>query len=273
MAVPVSLTLIGAGRMGAALAAGWMANSKDMRLTIVDPAPGADLKRWETEGKIALNPEPHPSDVVVVAVKPQVFSKMASEITPWIGADTLVVSIMAGVTMTQLSDALGAARVIRAMPNTPGAIGRGVTVISTPPKAKEADAGIARQLLSPLGQVEGPVEEALMSAVTGVSGSGPAYVFLLTEAMAAAGEAAGLSTDLAMTLAKATVEGAAALQAETGALPEDLRKAVTSPGGTTQAALDVLMKEAGLASLMRDAVGAAASRERDLSRESDAAED
>jgi pyrroline-5-carboxylate reductase len=183
----------------------------------------------------------------------------------WIGPKTLIISIMAGIRLKQMQLALETERVLRAMPNTPGAIGRGVSVISAADDMPKKDIKTAISLLSPLGDVLGPVPEAQISAVTGVSGSGPAYVFLLVEALAGAGEAEGLPEELALRLARETVIGAAALLEETGAPPEDLRKAVTSKNGTTEAALDILMRGDGMPSLMREAVRAAATRERALS--------
>lgn len=255
--------------MGTALASGWLGKRKDIDLAIVDPAPGAQVSAWAEAGRIGLNPAASVADIVIIAVKPQVFSEVASEISGWVGPSTLVVSIMAGITLKQLRAATGAEDAVRVMPNTPGAIGRGISVLCAADDVSAGRIAEVKGLLAPLGAVEGPVDEKFMSAVTGLSGSGPAYLFLLTEALATAGEAEGLDPALAMRLARATVEGAAALQAASDETPGDLRKAVTSPGGTTQAALDVLMDDAGLPGLMRRAVRAAAARERELSREKD----
>jgi len=210
-----------------------------------------------------------PAGVLVLAVKPQAFAAVAAQVAGFVGPATLVVSIMAGVRIAQISRRLGTARVVRAMSNTPGSIGQGITVYSAAPGLAAADADAARDLLAPLGEVEGPVDEGLMSAVTALSGSGPAYLFLLAEVMAEAGEAEGLPRALAQRLARRTVEGAAALMASGTADPESLRRAVTSPGGTTQAALDILMDTGGMPRLMRDALRAAANRDRQLSKEAD----
>lgn len=269
MPAPKSIVLIGAGRMGAALATGWLAGRAKPSLSIIDPQPSELVTGWEEAGKVTVNPEPAAADIIVLAVKPQMFGKIADSVRPFIGPDSLVISIMAGVRLNQIADRLGTTRIIRAMPNTPGAIGRGVTVLSAAPVLSKTDAETAHRLLAPLGSVEGPVDEKFMSAVTGLSGSGPAYIFLLAEVMAEAAEAEGLPKDLAMRLAIQTVTGAAALMDETGESPGALRKAVTSPGGTTQAALDILTDEGGMPTLMRKAIRAAASRDRELSRDTD----
>ena len=264
-----SIALIGAGRMGSALANGWLAGKAKRDIRIADPKPSEEVSAWAEAGKVILNPEPAPVSVLVVAVKPQIFPKAAESLKAWIGPDTLVISIMAGTRIKQLSDRLGTDRVVRVMPNTPGAIGKGVSVFSAPVTITQADIAVTEALLGPLGEVIGPVDEKHMSAVTGLSGSGPAYVFLLAEVMAMAAEAEGLPADLAAQLAQHTVEGAAALMAQSDEPPSALRKAVTSPGGTTQAALDILMDEGGMPGLMRKAVRAAANRDRELSRDTD----
>ena len=263
------IVLIGAGRMGAALATGWLAGKSPPDLSIVDPQPNETVQDWNATGKITLSPEPEAADIVVLAVKPQVFAKAAEGMKAFIGPQTLVISIMAGIRIGQMSDRLETSRIIRAMPNTPGAIGRGVTVFSAASGLSRADIATAERLLRPLGLVEGPIDEKFMSAVTGLSGSGPAYIFLLAEVMAEAAEAEGLPRDLALRLAIETVTGAAALMDETGKAPDALRKEVTSPGGTTQAALDILMDDGGMPILMRKAIRAAANRDRELSRDPD----
>lgn len=251
--------------MGAALATGWQSGAQKHGIILVDPAPSDFISAMADEEGLALNPPPTPVDVLVIAVKPQAFETVAPELAGWIGPKTLVISIMAGIRMKNLSSALGTERVLRAMPNTPGSIGQGVTAISAPEEMTKKNIDLAIGLLKPLGLVVGPVPEAQISAVTGVSGSGPAYVFLMVEALAGAGEAEGLSPDLALLLARETIIGAAALLEDSGLPPEDLRKVVTSKGGTTEAALDILMRGDGMPSLMRMAVRAAATRERALS--------
>lgn len=259
------ITLVGGGRMGSALAGGWIKSGYAGPISIHDPNPSDLLKGWEADGRITLNTAPEPASTLVVAVKPQIFGKIADTIRPHVGPGTLVLSIMAGITLDGLAATLGTKRVARAMPNTPGLIGKGVCVLSMSQGNNQDDADGLKQLLAPLGAVEGPVSEDLMSAVTGVSGSGPAYVFLLAETMAAAGRANGLPEDLAMRLAIRTIEGAGALMAGSDEPPSKLRENVTSPGGTTQAALDVLMRGDGMPSLIEDAVGAAVRRDRELS--------
>lgn len=263
-----SLTLYGAGRMGGALLRGWLTGPA-REISVIEPSPSPDLEALAAEGRIRLNPPPAESGVLVLAVKPQQLAAIADGAKAFAGPKTLVLSIMAGVRLAQLSRRLGTDRVIRSMPNTPGAIGQGVTVFSAPQGARPADITAARKLLAPLGDVHGPVDEGLMPAVTALSGSGPAYLFLLAEVMAEAGEAEGLPRDLAQALARRTVEGAAALMAASPDSPEALRRAVTSPGGTTQAALDILMETGGMPRLLREALRAAAARDRQLSQEAD----
>jgi pyrroline-5-carboxylate reductase len=263
--------LVGAGRMGVAMARGWLRSLKSAglgKLHVVEPEPSAEIAAWGKSGKISLNRAGNPADVVVLAVKPQGFAKAAQSLSGWIGPDTLIVSIMAGVTIRSISDALGVSRVARAMPNTPGAIGKGVTGYALSPQCGEVEKATAEKLLAPLGDVVGPLEEKYIDVVTAVSGSGPAYVFLLAEALEGAAKAAGLDDATAATLARKTVIGAGALLAE-GGDPAELRRAVTSPGGTTAAALDVLMARGAVPELMRKAVEAAAKRGAELSREAE----
>lgn len=255
--------------MGAALVRGWLAAGIQSRFIIFTPRPSDEVSAWAESGKVTLNPEPAPAEIVILSLKPQIFATSIADTSPFIGPDTLVVSVMAGVLLKQLADSFGSTRVMRAMPNTPGAIGRGVTVITAPPGADLADIEVATELLLPLGDVEGPIDEKLISAAAGVSGCGPACVFLLAEVMAMAGETEGLPADLAARLARKTVIGAAALMEATGDSPDALRKAVASPNGVTQAALDILMDEGGMPVLMRKALRAATNRERDLSRQTE----
>lgn len=268
MATAPSLVLFGAGRMGAALARGWLKAKPKRVISVTEPNPSEEVSAWAEAGKVRLNAPPAPAGILVLAVKPQAFADIAEAASTFVGPKTLVVSIMAGVRIAQISRRLGTARVVRAMPNTPGAIGQGITVFSAP-GLSAADLETTRDLLAPLGDVHGPVDEQLMSAVTALSGSGPAYLFLLAETMAEAGESEGLPRELAQRLARRTVEGAAALMAASPDSPESLRRAVTSPGGTTQAALDILMDTGGMPRLLRDALRAAATRDRQLSKEAD----
>lgn len=263
------ITLIGAGRMGSALAGGWLNAGLSGQFSIIDPNPADAVKDWVAAGRVQLNPDPQAADVLVVAVKPQVFGDLADEIRTRVGPQTRVLSIMAGVSMATLSAKLGTANVIRAMPNTPGLVGKGVTILCA--KADESETAIADMtaLLTPLGQVEGPISEAQLPAATAISGCGPAYGFLLAEVMAAAGEKHGLAPDLAMRLARKTVEGAGALMQDAEEDAGTLRKNVTSPNGVTQAALEVLMSPDAMPSLFEDAVAAAIARDFALSKETE----
>lgn len=258
------LVLLGCGRMGGALLRGWLARGVPPEAVwVVDPA-GAD---WLAGAGAHLN-EGLPEDpaVAVVAVKPQLMDKAVPALEPVGGGRCLVVSVAAGTPIARFERALGPGTpVVRAMPNTPAAIGQGITAIVGNDSVGAEGLALAEELLGAVGDVVRIEGEAQMDAVTAVSGSGPAYVFHLIETMAAAGEAQGLAPELALRLARATVAGAGALAAESGELPADLRIAVTSPGGTTAAALEVLMnEEAGFPALLRRAVAAAADRSREL---------
>ena len=263
------VVLVGAGRMGSAMARGWLGDLGSAgigKLSVVEPAPGEDVVAAADEKLIALNPAPEPAEIVVLAVKPQGFGAAAGELKAWVGPKTLVVSIMAGVTIGHIAEALGAPKVARAMPNTPGAIGMGVTGYALSSACGDDEAIATARLLEPLGLVVGPLTENQMDAVTAVSGSGPAYVFLLTEALADAGRAVGLDEATALALARETVIGAGALLGEFAESPAELRKQVTSPGGTTAAALDMLIGAGGLPELIRKAVEAAVKRGAELAR-------
>ena len=251
--------------MGSALAGGWIKSGYAGPIAIHDPTPSDQLKDWAASGKIALNPDPSPAGILIASVKPQVFTKIVDTFRPHIGPDTLVLSIMAGITLDGLASDLGTKRVARAMPNTPGLIGKGMTLLCLPQDASDEDASRLRDLLTPLGDVEGPITEDKISAATAISGCGPAYGFLLAEVMAAAGVAHGLDEGMALRLARKTVEGAGALMMQSDEVPSKLRENVTSPGGVTKAALDVLMREDGMPSLMVEAVEAAIKRDRELS--------
>jgi pyrroline-5-carboxylate reductase len=264
--------LIGAGRMGSAMARGWLSDlgaAGLARLSVVEPSPDDDVVEAASENLISLNPSPEIADIVVLAVKPQGFSAAADALKAWVGPETLVVSIMAGVTIARIGQALGVTKIARAMPNTPGAIGMGATAFALSEACSDAESVATGRLLEPLGLVIGPLGEDKMDAVTAVSGSGPAYLFLLVEALAAAGRSAGLGEATANALARETIVGAGALLGSTSESPSELRKAVTSPGGTTAAALDVLMSAGGLPDLMRKAVDAAARRGAELAREAE----
>jgi pyrroline-5-carboxylate reductase len=263
-----SLLLVGAGKMGSALLEGWLALGLDpKKIAVLEPQPGKELTALAAGG-LRLNPSADAvGDVsaIVLAVKPQTAPAVMPALVPFVGASTVTLSIMAGPTLRFLEQALSArAAVVRAMPNTPAAIGRGITVAVANARVSAPQRELVHALLSAVGAVEWVEDEALMDAVTAVSGSGPAYVFLLAEAMAHAGTAAGLPADLAARLARATVAGAGELLHRSPLDAATLRQNVTSPGGTTAAALDVLMAQDSLAPLMTKAIAAATRRSREL---------
>ena len=266
--MPASLMLAGAGKMGGAMLAGWLDAGLDpRRTTLIDPVPAREIVDLCARDGIALNPpDPGPAAVLVLGIKPQGLDAAAPVLDRLIGRDTLLVSILAGKTVADLRGRLPRARaVVRAMPNLPASIGRGATGAYANPEVAPEQRAAAEALLAANGTVAWLSDEAQIDAVTAVSGSGPAYVFLLAEALAEAGVAAGLDPRVARDLARATVEGAGALLAASPAEAEELRRNVTSPGGTTAAALDVLMRPDGLGALMRDAVAAAKRRAGELS--------
>ena len=263
----MTILLIGAGRMGSALLKGWRAK-KIKSIVVVEPKPSVEIKRLARAKAITLVAAPSQVkakkiDACIVAIKPQVLKGEAPALASIAGSGTLMLSIAAGTSVAALQRAWGKkARIIRAMPNTPGSIGRGITGLYAAKGATAADRRKAGALLSALGETLWVKREDLIDAVTAVSGSGPAYVFHLAEAMAAAGVAAGLKAADAQKLARATVAGAGALlDADTSAAGA-LRAAVTSPGGTTAAALAVLMPE--LTGLMTRAILAAKKRAEEL---------
>lgn len=263
------ITLIGAGRMGSALAGGWLAAGFSGQVDIIDPSPADVVRDWIEAGKVRHNPPAEPAHVLVVAVKPQVFGALAEEIAARVGPETLVLSIMAGVSLATLEAKLGTRHVIRAMPNTPGLVGKGVTILCTKPGTSDAQVTAITALLEPLGEVEGPISEAQLPAATAISGCGPAYGFLLAEVMAAAGAAHGLDPELSMRLARKTVEGAGALMEGADEDAATLRRNVTSPNGVTQAALEVLMSAEAMPSIFETAVAAAIARDIALSKETE----
>ncbi|EFI51207.1 pyrroline-5-carboxylate reductase [Afipia sp. 1NLS2] len=261
-----SIVLAGAGKMGGAMLSGWLAQGVAAdRLAVIDPAPSDDITSLTAKG-LRINPtQPGDVAVLVMAVKPQMFADAAPQLRTLVKPATLVISIMAGVPIAKLSQACGG-KVVRAMPNTPAAIGRGITVAVAAAGVGQQQRDIADALLSATGSVEWIDDEALMDAVTAVSGSGPAYVFLLAEELARAGIAAGLSPELATRLARETVAGSGELLHRSDLTSETLRKNVTSPGGTTAAALEVLMGPGGFQPLLTRAVAAAAKRSRELAK-------
>ncbi|MCJ2072500.1 pyrroline-5-carboxylate reductase [Methylobacterium sp. J-030] len=265
--MPASLVLAGAGKMGGAMLAGWLTAGLDpRRTTLIDPVPSREIVALCAERGLALNPAaPEPGAVLALGIKPQGLEAAAPGLDRLIGRDTLVVSILAGKTVADLRGRLPHARaVVRAMPNLPASIGRGATGAYANPEVTPGQRAAANALLAASGTVAWLADEAQIDAVTAVSGSGPAYVFLMVEALAEAGIAAGLDPEVAGRLARATVSGAGALLDATPAEAAELRRNVTSPGGTTAAALDVLMRPDGLGALMREAVAAARRRAGEL---------
>jgi pyrroline-5-carboxylate reductase len=260
------LVLAGAGKMGGAMLTGWLAGGLDpTRVIVVDPFVTNDIRALEARG-VRLNPSSsEAASTLVVAVKPQNFQDAGPMLRGFTKPSTLVVSIMAGTTIASLEKVCGGA-VVRAMPNTPAAVGRGITV-AVPAKGVTADQRTtADALLRATGGVEWVDDEALMDAVTAVSGSGPAYVFLLAEELAKAGVAAGLPQHLATRLARETVSGSGELLRQSDLESAVLRQNVTSPGGTTAAALGVLMGDHGFNELMTKAVAAATARSKELAK-------
>lgn len=258
------IVLLGCGKMGSALLRGWLERGLPAAsVYVMDPNPGL----WLAEAGVHVNaPLPDAPAVALIAVKPQLMTDALPQLITYAGGGTLFVTVAAGVTIAGYEALLGSdTPLVRAMPNTPAAIGQGITAVIGNTAAGEADVETATALMQAVGEVVALESEAQMDAVTGLSGSGPAYVFHMIDCMAAAGEAQGLPPDLAMQLAKATVAGAGALAMQSDETPTQLRINVTSPNGTTQAGLEVLMPT--LPDLMHATVRAAADRSRELSRD------
>ncbi|SFD52804.1 pyrroline-5-carboxylate reductase [Roseivivax sediminis] len=261
------LLLLGCGRMGSAMLEGWLSRGLPAEAVwALDPHPSDWLQAQDVhlDGDLPVDPA-----IALVAVKPQMMRDALPTLTTLAGGRTLFVSVAAGISIATFEALLGRQTpIVRAMPNTPAAIGRGITALVGNDQTTEMHMQQAELLLSAVGETVRLDTEDQMDAVTGTSGSGPAYVFHMIEALAAAAEAEGLPSELALRLARATVAGAGALAQETGTDPAELRRNVTSPNGTTQAGLDVLMdEETGLRRLMHDTVAAAARRSRELGRD------
>lgn len=263
------ILLVGAGKMGGAMLAGWLkAGLPAHQILVQDPSLEAAL----ICGELGVTPkaEQHPASapaVLLMAVKPQVMGDIFPAIARLAGPRTVTLSIAAGKTLASFEQHLPAdPAVVRGMPNTPASIGRGMTVLCANARVTAAQRTLCEQLMSAVGEVGWVEDEALMDAVTAVSGSGPAYVFLLAEALAEAGVKAGLEPALAMQLARATIAGSGELMRQSELEAAQLRQNVTSPGGTTAAALEVLMGAGGLAPLMERAVAAAVARGKALSK-------
>jgi pyrroline-5-carboxylate reductase len=263
-----TILLVGCGQMGQAMLRGWLARDAASNFLVVEPAgaPSAladagNISWYRSPNEIAAGGRP---DAVIFAVKPQVMDEVLPPYRHWTSPETLFLSIAAGKTIGSIARHLGAAAIIRCMPNTPAAIGRAITVACPNPQVTPRQRALCEALLAAIGESAWVEDEALMDAVTAVSGSGPAYVFLLIEALAAAGVRVGLPDELALRLARSTVAGAGELAQRSAETPARLRENVTSPGGTTRAALDILMGEMGLPDLLERAVAAATARSREL---------
>jgi pyrroline-5-carboxylate reductase len=262
-----TLVLVGAGKMGSAMLDGWLARGLDpKKIIVIEPQPVKAVKALARRG-VKLNPKDKVgvASAIVIAVKPQNAPEAVPPLARYVDKTTLVLSIMAGRTIGFLEKSLptGTA-IVRAMPNTPAAIGRGISVAVANAKISMRQRKQASDLLAAIGKVEWADDETLMDAVTALSGSGPAYIFLLAECMARAGVAAGLPKELATRLARETVAGSAELLHRSDLDAATLRQNVTSPGGTTAAALEVLMGPGGFDQLLTQAIAAATRRSRDL---------
>jgi len=262
------ILLIGAGRMGGALLKGWI-RTRIGPLTVVEPDPSPELRKLARTNHIQLHKSVEDVSerirACVIAIKPQVFKSEAARFKSIAELSALIISIAAGTSTKLMREAWGDdVRIIRAMPNTPGSIGRGISALYATRIATDADRKLAQRLLAALGETLWVGKESLIDSVTAVSGSGPAYVFLLVEALTEAAQAEGLPSHAADRLARATVSGAGALLEADGRPAADLRLDVTSPGGTTEAALELLLSADGLKPLITRAVRAARKRAEEL---------
>jgi pyrroline-5-carboxylate reductase len=259
------ILMLGAGRMGGAVLEGWRRAGafQPSDLIIRDPQPGPQAQALARDGA-QLNPpdaELAQAKTVVLCVKPQLWRDVAAETAPWLASDAVIVSVAAGVRSQDIAKEFGGRCVARVMPTTAAAIGQGTASLYADDPAALAR---AHALFEPLGAVVDLADEALMHAATAISGSAPAYLYAFVEALEGAGMAAGLPEKEARRLARSTLTGAAALLSATGDEPAELRRQVTSPGGTTEAALNVLLGADGLPSLLREAVARAVKRSKEL---------
>ena len=263
------LVLVGAGKMGAALLKGWLDRGLDPKaVVVIDPSPPPDSAALLSAAKIrarATPPSGVSARVIVLAVKPQIIADVMPGLRAMIGRGTTALSIAAGTTLANLARGLGDAAIVRSIPNTPAQVGRGITAAIANDRVGKAGRALVTRLLEAVGEVVWVGDEGLIDSVTAVSGSGPAYVFLLAECLAEAAAAVGLDAESAQRLARATVTGAGELLYRSDLPPDQLRRNVTSPKGTTEAALNVLMAPKGMAALMKKAVAAARKRSRELS--------
>ncbi len=261
--------------MGSAMVSGWTAGRKPSvkidDLLIVDPSPAEDVKTIIEKGALhrkRLDVHIATTEYVLMAIKPQSFAAIGPEAALCLPKNCVVISIMAGITLDRLQEAFPNQRCVRAMPNTPASIGKGITGFVCDDALTKMQKKHVQKLLSAVGEAIEIENENMIDMVTAVSGSGPAYFFHMVEALAAAGTSMGLPEDQAIKFAHQTLIGAGALLEQSGKSASDLRRAVTSPNGTTQAALDVLMSEQGLPHILRDAVSAAYRRSQELGKDS-----
>jgi len=263
-----SIVLVGAGNMGGAMLAGWLDDGVEPQsITVIDPSPNQTVQLAIENHHLRLEaspPENLMADVVVIALKPQIMDAALPSLKSIIGPETVCVSVAAGKTLAGMGSLLGETAIIRAMPNTPAQIRRSITVCVGNQYVSDHHRAAVTGLLESIGVVEWVDDEVLIDAVTGLSGSGPAYIFHLAEAMTQAGIEAGLPPALAENLARATVCGASELMHQSPLTPAELRTNVTSPNGTTEAALKILMADDGLTRLMTRAVAAATKRAGEL---------
>lgn len=263
-----SIVLIGAGNMGGAMLSGWLKSGiKGSEITVIDPGPSPSMAKMISDNgatHVTAAPEGMKAGVLFLAVKPQMMDAVLPPLKSLVGPETVVVSVAAGTTLGFMAARLGEAAMVRAMPNTPAMIGRGVTGAFANSRVSAEKRAIVHNLLKVSGPVEWVETEGDIDAVTAVSGSGPAYVFYLVECMAEAGRKAGLQADLAMRLARETVAGAGELLHQSPDEAAKLRQNVTSPGGTTAAALSILMAEDGMQPLFDKAIAAARKRAEEL---------
>lgn len=264
-----NILLIGAGKMGSAMVSGWVTNGLEpAKIMILDPMPNPDL---DVSG-LSLNPAMNDiaarqPDIVILAVKPQMASDVVTEMREILPSDSLVLSIMAGLSLQRIEHLTGLSAIVRTMPNTPASLGAGASVLIASAAVSEQQKSQANALMSAIGTTAWIDNEGLMDAVTAISGSGPAYVFHFVEALAEAGEKLGLDSALAMSLARQTVAGAGRMLGELETSAAELRENVTSPNGTTQAGLEVLMQPDALSLLLEKTAAAAAQRSQNLSEE------
>lgn len=268
LVLPETLTLVGGGKMGTAMLRAWLSIGLEAeRISILEPSPSFELSELIALHRCHLGAPSAPPNVLVLAVKPQSLDGAAEALQQFAGDKTLLLSILAGKTIANLEQRFPKTRnIVRAMPNLPAAICRGMTGLTAKPSLEAKQKAVSETLMSALGEIAWVSNENLMDSLTAVSGSGPAYVFYLTETLAAAGVSAGLEEALAMRLARTAIIGAAELLSQNcGLSAANLRESVTSKGGVTAAALEVLMDPHGLRELMEKAVLAARDRGMELS--------